>query len=292
MSEIDPAPEDVTPEMAAVAAVVGAPDFIAPWLDRFYDEQDAELILAAGAAGRRTAMPQPPATAPQLWPTSTRRGSSARSAARSDRDESGAYAATNFHERLEIWAMFEGWKDVPLAVHRQLADWDVDSYAQKIRADVEATRDGHPGDSYAARYSYVLLHEAEAIVAAQDHVYLWPCDCRAIVGKCRKTRDVCLRFENDRGLGGNLQGARRRGAAFHRQGRPDAHVRPAGRPRRQLVRLQLLHRLLLPATRRRAPGRHRRVARAAVRRRHRHGPLQGLRPLRPALPLRGHRMQY
>ena len=97
--------------------------------------------------------------------------------------------------------MFEGWKDVPLAVHRQLADWDVDYYAQKIRADVEAIRDGHPGDSYEARYSYVLLHEAEAIVAAQDHVYLWPCDCRSIVGKCRKPKDVCLRFENDRGLG-------------------------------------------------------------------------------------------
>ena len=51
------------------------------------------------------------------------------------------------------------------------------------------------------RYSYVLLQEAEAIVAAQDHVYLWPCDCRSIVGKCRKLKDVCLRFNNDRGLG-------------------------------------------------------------------------------------------
>ena len=30
--------------------------------------------------------------------------------------------------------MFEGWKDVPLAVHRRLADWDVDHYAEKIRA--------------------------------------------------------------------------------------------------------------------------------------------------------------
>jgi Pyruvate/2-oxoacid:ferredoxin oxidoreductase delta subunit len=97
--------------------------------------------------------------------------------------------------------MFEGWKDVPLAVHRRLADWETDDYAEKIRADVEAVRDGHPGTSYEARYSYVLLEEAEAIVAAQDHIYLWPCDCRSIVSKCRKPMDVCLRFTNDRGLG-------------------------------------------------------------------------------------------
>jgi ferredoxin len=97
--------------------------------------------------------------------------------------------------------MFEGWKDVPPAVHRELADWDVDFYAEKIRADVETVRDGHPSDSYEARYTYVLLEEAEAIVTAQEHTYLWPCDCRSLVGECRKPRDVCLRFENERGLG-------------------------------------------------------------------------------------------
>ena len=60
---------------------------------------------------------------------------------------------------------------------------------------------GRPTDWYAARYTYVLLEEAEAIVRAQKHIYLWPCDCRSIVGKCRKPMDVCLRFENDRGVG-------------------------------------------------------------------------------------------
>ena len=150
--------------MAAVAAAVGAPDLIAPWLDRFYDEQDAELILAADAAGHGDA---PADGAGALAGFDEARLERAVRRAVLDRDESGAYAPADFHSRLEIWAMFEGWKDVPLAVRRQLADWDVDSYAQRIRADVEATRDGHPGDSYEARYSYVLLHEAEAIVAAQ-----------------------------------------------------------------------------------------------------------------------------
>ena len=123
-----------------------------------------------------------------------------------DRDEAGAYAPADLHERLEFWAMFEGWKDVPLAVHRQLADWDADSYAEKIRDGVEAVRDGREGDQ--RDYTYVLLHEAEAILRAQDHIYLWPCDCRAIVGKCRKPMDVCLRFDNDRGVGWEISAER------------------------------------------------------------------------------------
>ncbi len=183
MSESDAAAQDVTPTMAAVAAAVGAPDFILPWLDRFYDEHDAELILAA----------------PSLAGFEAARLERAVRRAVLDLDDARSHAPASFHDRLEIWAMLEGWKDVPLAVHRKLADWDVDFYAARIRPGVEAVRDGGAGDQ--GDYTYVLLDEAEAIVVAQEHVYLWPCDCRSIVGKCRKPMDVCLRFENDRGLG-------------------------------------------------------------------------------------------
>jgi Pyruvate/2-oxoacid:ferredoxin oxidoreductase delta subunit len=177
--------------LARAAEVVGAPDFIVPWLDRLYDEDDVGLLLAAGEAGGPAAL--------------SRFGAArlARAVRRAvlDVNEAGAYAPASLHERLEIWAMFEGWKDLPLAVRRKLADWDVDYYAEKIRPGVSSVRRGCPDDSYEATYAYVLLGEAEAIIAAQDHVYLWPCDCRSIVSRCRKPLNVCLRFENDRGLG-------------------------------------------------------------------------------------------
>jgi len=200
VSETDATPRDTTATMHTVGGAVGAPDFLLPWLDRFYDEDDAELILAAVETAEGPAKLAGDAAGALAGFDPARLARAVRRAVL-DVDEAGAFAPADFHERLEIWAMFEGWKDVPLAIHRQVADWEVDHYAEKIRADVEAARDGHPGDSYEARYSYVLLHEAEAIVAAQDHIYLWPCDCRAIVGKCRKPKDVCLRFTNDRGLG-------------------------------------------------------------------------------------------
>jgi Pyruvate/2-oxoacid:ferredoxin oxidoreductase delta subunit len=178
-------PAEVTPRLRDLGRAIGAPDFIIPWLDRFYDEDDVDLVLTLAAGVDSGGAP---ADLERAW----RR-------AILDRDDAGAYAPADLHERLESWAMFEGWKDVPLAVHRRLADWDADHYAERIRPGVEAVRDGREGDQ--GDYTYVLLHEAEAILHAQEHIYLWPCDCRAIVSKCRKPMDVCLRFDNDRGVG-------------------------------------------------------------------------------------------
>jgi ferredoxin len=169
-----------------LAHIVGAPDLILPWLDRFYDEDDARLVF-------RVATGAPMAHGAEL-DRAVRR-------AVLDRDEAGAYAPASFHDRLEIWALFEGWKDVPSAIHRRLAEWEIDDYTESVRPTLEALRDGRPVESDVTDYAYLLLDEAEAVIAAEPHVYLWPCDCRAIVGRCRKPLNVCLRFDNDRGLG-------------------------------------------------------------------------------------------
>jgi Pyruvate/2-oxoacid:ferredoxin oxidoreductase delta subunit len=176
------------PALTAAAAAVGAPDLILPWLDRFYDDGDVELLLAAGEPAG-------------LADVGAERLARAMRRAVLDRDEAGAYAPASFRDRLEIWAMLEGWKDIPPAVHRELAEWEVENYTASIRDGLEALKDGRPADSDQAGYTYLLLAEAEEVIASEEHVYLFPCDCRAIIGKCRKPVNVCLRFENDRDLG-------------------------------------------------------------------------------------------
>jgi len=189
---------DTVAALQRVAAAVGAPDFILPWLDRFYDGDDTELLAAAATAhGEGGDVAGLADFDPARLDRAVRR-------AVLDRDEAGAYAPASFHDRLEFWAMLEGWKDVPADIRRELADWDVDFYAERIRPGLEAIRDGvapsDPADDQGA-YTYVLLDEGEAILAAQEHIYLWPCDCRSIVGACRKPMYACLRFDNDRGVG-------------------------------------------------------------------------------------------
>ena len=178
----------MAPTAAAVAAVVGAPECVLPWLDRFYDGDDVKVLLAAGGPVGLANVE------PERLERAVRR-------AVLDRDEAGAYAPASFAERLDVCAMFEGWRDIPDDVRRRLADWATADYAASVRDDLEALKSGAPGDSREIDYTYLLLPEAEAVIVAEEHVYLWPCDCRAIVGACDKPVDACLRFDNARGLG-------------------------------------------------------------------------------------------
>ncbi len=165
-----------------------------------------------------------------------------------DRDEAGAYAPASFADRLDICAMFEGWGDIPADVRRRLADWATDDYAASVRDDLEALKSGAPGDSREIDYTYLLLPEAEAVIAAEEHVYLWPCDCRAIVGGCDKPVDVCLRFDNERGLGTEISRERAVEILHETDAAGLTHTDYLGSQRRRQARdLQLLHRLLLPA---------------------------------------------
>jgi len=195
--------------MTAVAATVGAPEFVLPWLDRFYDGDDVELLRAIGRSGEGdNASAGLASFESERLERAVRRGVL-------DRDEAGTYAPASFADRLDICAMFEGWRDIPADVRRRLAGWATDDYAASVRNDLEALKSGAPGSSREIDYTYLLLPEAEAVIAAEEHVYVWPCDCRAIVGGCDKPIDVCLRFDNDRGLGREI--SRRRAVKILRE---------------------------------------------------------------------------
>ena len=172
-----------------VLAAVGAPAFLLPWLDRFYSATDMELVrLAAGE----------PSSLAKIDPA---RLADAVGRAVLDVDEAGSYMPSSFVDRLDLWAMFEGWGDVPGPVRARLADWAIDEYAESLRADFAPIVAGQPDASRESDYTYLLLEEAEELIAAQPHVYLWPCDCRAIVGACDRPIHVCLRPDNARGRG-------------------------------------------------------------------------------------------
>ena len=143
-----------------------------------------------------------------------------------DRDEAGAYAPASFADRLDISAMFEGWSDIPADVRARLADWATDDYAASVRDDLEALKSGDPG-APGDRLHLSAAARGRAVIAAEEHVYVWPCDCRAIVGGCDKPVDVCLRFDNDRGLGQEVsRRARHRDPARDGRCRPHPHRLP------------------------------------------------------------------
>lgn len=56
----------------------------------------------------------------------------------------------------------------------------------------------------------MLLNEALALIQKVPHVYLWPCNCRAMMQRCKKPGFVCLRFSNNRNLGWEISKERAR----------------------------------------------------------------------------------
>lgn len=185
-------------DWSRIAEIVGAPDFIVPWLDRFYDDDEVELLLALAKGGRRRAelagaLSLPDDRLAELLARARRR-------AVVDLADGEIRAAT-FFERSEIWALFKGWADLPRDVHQALAEWWLDDYTESVRETLAKLRDGHPEPGRDADYAYLLLEEAEDLVRRTEHIYLWPCDCRALMGACDKSLYNCLRFHNDRDLG-------------------------------------------------------------------------------------------
>ncbi len=200
-------------DMEGLRRIVGAPEFVAPWLDRFYDDADAAAVLAAVdgrlAAGRPLSAVEPEGAVARAF----RRGVI-------DPGPDGAWVPADFHRRLEIWALFEGWMDVPPEIRARLNAWEMDHYAAGHAGQVAALCGGGPVDPHQVWPRYLLLHEAEALLEKAAAVYLWPCNCRAMMQGCRKPGLTCLRFSNDRGLGWEISKSRAREIAqdAHRKG--------------------------------------------------------------------------
>ena len=181
-----------------LASCVGAPKFLLPWLDRFFEPGEIDLVLqladrpatAAEIVKRFRGTKENKKSATEvntMLDRAFRRGTLNR---RADK----RYEPADFHARYEIWALFEGWQDIPAKVRERLNKWEMAAYTKKHLRDITAVRKSKR-DPAVVCPEYVLLKEAEALLEKVDHVYLWPCNCRAMVAGCQKPVTTCLRFQ-------------------------------------------------------------------------------------------------
>jgi Pyruvate/2-oxoacid:ferredoxin oxidoreductase delta subunit len=190
--------DSTTASLSLVAQAVGAPEFVLAYLDRFYEPAETALVaaLADGPLGvtalRRLVAPDAARGEVRAFLERAFRRSVV------DRAPRGRYAAASFHDRFVVWIFFEGWLDLPDDVRDRLREWELSSYVEQARPYVEAAKAGRPIDPI-ENHTYLLLDEVETILNAQEHVYLFPCDCRAIMGRCHKPTLNCLRFEGPHG---------------------------------------------------------------------------------------------
>jgi ferredoxin len=189
--------------LKAICRRFNIPDFLAPWLDRFFEPAELTLIrilsekpLRPASLARRMA-DRPIET---FLDRAYRRGII-------NRLSDGRIDLTDFHARFEIWALFEGWQDIPAEIRRRLNDWEMSFYEAAKRDHIESLKKGTAGAN-ADIAEYLLLTEAEDLIERAPCIYLWPCNCRAMMGQCRQPLYTCLRFSNDRGLGWEISAGR------------------------------------------------------------------------------------
>ena len=178
-----------------ISRAVSAPEFILPWLDRFYEpieirllnrfphtSTDADTLKKALDIGRDT------------LDRCVLRGVLSK-----DRD--GRLSPAGFHTRYDIWAVFEGFKDIPDKIRDRLNQWELDHYIRTCETDVEEIRRTGRLDPSRVLPRYLLLDQALDVLDEADHIYLWPCNCRSMVRACKKPVFTCLRFDNSQGQG-------------------------------------------------------------------------------------------
>ena len=93
-------------------SLVGLPDFLIPWTDRFYELREIELVLLLGRDTLDTHAVQTHwSAAPDCNGPSDIETFLKRSFKRGvlQRDDGFQYTVADFHARYDIWALFESW---------------------------------------------------------------------------------------------------------------------------------------------------------------------------------------
>ena len=200
-----------TAKLQNFLSVFEIPDFIKPWIDRFFEDIEIELVIRIA---------DQPLTEDEINQTFQSGIKSDPSDADSDiatrayrkgiinRRDDGRYEPADFHTRFDKWAMFEGWQDIPDEIRSQLNDWELAYYQMQHADQITALKKGQPRERSRIYPEYILLQEAEALLDRVTHIFLMPCNCRSMMLKCTQSVYTCLRFENDRGVGWEISKAR------------------------------------------------------------------------------------
>lgn len=177
------------------------PDFLTPWLDRFYDPLEIDLmeILKNNPLEKKDVIERLKAKRPlnnydRFLENAWKRGVVKVL-------DNKKIALADFHTRFDYWALFEGWKDLPVEIKDKLNDWELDDYIISHAKQAEDLKKGRPRNPAKIYPEYLLLEEVESLFKKIPEFYLWPCNCRSMMTNCQHSLYTCIRFSNDRDIG-------------------------------------------------------------------------------------------
>ena len=102
------------------------------------------------------------------------------------------YSAADFGARLDHFAKFENWDDIPAEARKAIDRRFLDEFAAKQRPNVELKMQGASPENALPNDTVMLLSEVEEMIGAATCIVVQPCDCRRLGQSCDKPVDTCI----------------------------------------------------------------------------------------------------
>jgi Pyruvate/2-oxoacid:ferredoxin oxidoreductase delta subunit len=102
------------------------------------------------------------------------------------------YTSGNFYERLDHFAKFESWNDIPAEDRQVINRSFLDEFINRHRTNVERKMRGLDAENALPNDTVMLLSEVEQMIDAATDIIVQPCDCRKLGENCDKPVETCI----------------------------------------------------------------------------------------------------
>ncbi|MDX8399698.1 MAG: hypothetical protein R8K20_05565, partial [Gallionellaceae bacterium] len=102
------------------------------------------------------------------------------------------YTSSNFYARLDHFAKYENWHDIPYEDRQIINNSFLNQFINKHKYNIERKMRGLEAENALPNDTVMLLSEVEHMIDAATDIVVQPCDCRKLGEHCNKPLETCI----------------------------------------------------------------------------------------------------
>lgn len=102
------------------------------------------------------------------------------------------FSPANFYDRLDHFAKFENWHDIPAHDRQRINRRFLDEFIARHKTNIERKMLGLEAENALPNDTVMLLSEAEEMIWAAEDIVVQPCDCRKLGENCDRPVETCI----------------------------------------------------------------------------------------------------
>ncbi|MBC8503579.1 MAG: 4Fe-4S binding protein [Anaerolineales bacterium] len=120
------------------------------------------------------------------------------------------FTPSNFYSRLDHFAKYENWHDIPPNDRKVINRRFLDEFINRHKENIKRKMRGLEAENALPNDTVMLLSEVEEMIHAATNIVVQPCDCRMLGENCDKPVETCIWLDEgarealDRGHGRSL----------------------------------------------------------------------------------------